>query len=249
MQHQHALLFTKSVLGAGICAALRDLPGWTIWHETTPCPEHMVELAQRYCPEITLFDMTCLPVLDLFQVFGQASVKCFGRVIVATLSGLDEEELFRLSMWGVAAHISGNTEPGELADILQRVTLGEYLLTEDCLRKARIPTPRPRSTPVIEVPLVRTRDTFPVAAEAVPLPSPLTEREADVLCCIAQGMTNKEVAHALGLAENTIKNYVTSIFGKLQVYDRTSAVVCALRRNWIQVPEVARARVPRAAVA
>jgi len=152
-------------------------------------------------------------------------------------------------MWGVAAHISGNTEPGELADILQRVTLGEYLLTEDCLRKARIPTPRPRSTPVIEVPLVRTRDTFPVAAEAVPLPSPLTEREADVLCCIAQGMTNKEVAHALGLAENTIKNYVTSIFGKLQVYDRTSAVVCALRRNWIQVPEVARARVPRAAVA
>jgi DNA-binding NarL/FixJ family response regulator len=251
MQHQHALLFTKSVLGAGICAALRDIPGWTIWHETwhetTPCPEHMVELAQRYCPAVTLFDMTCLPVLDLFQVFGQASVKCFGRVIVATLSGLDEEELFRMSMWGVTAHISGDTEPGELADILQRVSLGEYLLTEDCLRKARLPAPRPRSAPMIEAPPVRMRNTLPIAAEE--LLSTLTEREAEVLCCIAQGMTNKQVARALGISENTVKNYVTDIFAKVGVYDRTSAVVCALKQDWIRMPEVPRTRTPRTAVA
>jgi DNA-binding NarL/FixJ family response regulator len=122
------------------------------------------------------------------------------------------------------------------------VTLGEYLLTEDCLRKARITAPHTRSVPVIEAPLVRTRDAPPGTAEASLLPSPLTVREADVLCCIAQGMTNKEVARTLGLAENTVKNYVTSIFEKLQVYDRTSAVVCALRRNWIQVQEVSSTR-------
>jgi DNA-binding NarL/FixJ family response regulator len=243
---QHALLFTRSILGAGIQSTLRGIPDWSVWHATTQCPEQMVDLAQRYCPTVTFFDMTCLPVVDLFQLLGQKRVKEVFKVItVATLSGLDEEELFRLSMWGVAAHISGSTEPGDFADILQRVTLGEYLLTEDCLRKVRIPAPRPRSAPVIVESLARTRDTFPVAAEAVP--SPLTEREANVLCCIAQGMTNKEVARTLGLAENTVKNYVTSIFGKLQVYDRTSAVVCALRRDWIQVPEVSRARVPREA--
>jgi len=60
-------------------------------------------------------------------------------------------------------------------------------------------------------------------------------------------MTNKQVAHALGLAENTVKNHITAIFEKLQVYDRTSAVVSAMRRDWIQVQEASRTKVPRAA--
>lgn len=245
---QHALLFTRSVLGAGVLSTLKGIPNWAVWHATTQCPEHMVELAQRCRPTVTFFDMTCLPVVDLFQLLGQKKVKeVFQVITVVTLSGLDEEDLFRLSMWGVAAHISGDTEPGKIADILQRVSLGEYLLTSDCLRKAQISPPRPRSTPVIMEQLVRTRDTPPVAAEASPLPSPLTRREGDILCCIAQGMTNKQVAHALGLAENTVKNHITAIFEKLQVYDRTSAVVSAMRRDWIQVQEASRTKVPRAA--
>ena len=243
---QHALLFTRTVLGAGICTTLRGIPDWTTWHETTRCPEQMVDLAERCCPAVTLFDMTCLDALDLFQTLGQARVKRFGMIVVATMFGLDEEVLFSLAMWGVAAHISGDTEPGELADILQRVTHGEYLLTEECLKKERIPALRLHNVPLlIEEPLVLTRNASSADAEA----SPLTEREAEVLCCIAQGMTNREVARTLGISEQTIKNHVSMIFEKLQVRDRTSAVVCAIRRNWIPVPEVPLLRRPAAAVA
>jgi two-component system response regulator DegU len=248
---RHALLFTRSVLGAGICAALRDIPNWTVLHCATQCPEHLVELASSFRPTVTLFDMTCLQVVDFFQLLGQKRVKeLFPAIVVATLAGLTEEDLFHLSMWGVAAHISGDTEPGDLAGILQRVLHGEYLLTEECLRKARIPALCPRSPSESTAPLIGMSDnTHAVTAKASPLRSPLTAREADVLCCIAQGMTNSQVARSLGIRENTVKNYMTAIFAKLEVRDRTSAVVCALRQHWIQVPEVPPTGIPRAAVA
>lgn len=243
---QHALLFTRTVLGAGICAALRGIPEWTIQHATTRCLERMVDLAERSHPSVTLFDMTCLDVLDLFQTLGQARVRSFGTVVVATMFGLDEEALFHLAMWGVAAHISGGTEPGDLAGILHRVTAGEYLLTEECLRKERIPAPRlHQAPPLVEEPRVLIRNTRPAEKVA----SPLTGRETEILCCIAQGMTNAGVAHALGISDQTVKNHISAIFEKLEVHDRTSAVVYVLKRNWIPMPEVPRRRSLAAAVA
>lgn len=60
-------------------------------------------------------------------------------------------------------------------------------------------------------------------------PSDLTRRERQILNCMAQGYLNKQIAHVLGVCENTIKNHVTSIFRKLGVQSRTQAVVAALR--------------------
>lgn len=57
----------------------------------------------------------------------------------------------------------------------------------------------------------------------------LTDRERDVLSLIAQGLTNTDIAHRLYLSEGTIRNYVSSIFTKLNVTDRTQAAVIALR--------------------
>jgi len=59
----------------------------------------------------------------------------------------------------------------------------------------------------------------------------LTEREMDVLRFMAKGRSNKEVASALDIVEGTVKLHVTSILAKLNVADRTQAVVLALRRN------------------
>ena len=56
----------------------------------------------------------------------------------------------------------------------------------------------------------------------------LSERELDVLRLIAQGMTNAEIAQRLFLSEGTVKNYVSAIFAKLEVSDRTQATIFAL---------------------
>ncbi len=59
----------------------------------------------------------------------------------------------------------------------------------------------------------------------------LTEREVEVVRLMAGGFSNKEIAHALGTAEGTIKNHVSSILAKLGARDRTRAVLRALERG------------------
>ena len=59
----------------------------------------------------------------------------------------------------------------------------------------------------------------------------LTRREIDVLRLMAQGLDNREIANRLFISEKTVKSHVTAIFGKLQVADRTQAVIYALRHG------------------
>jgi DNA-binding NarL/FixJ family response regulator len=68
---------------------------------------------------------------------------------------------------------------------------------------------------------------------------PLTEREAEVVRLMAGGYSNKEIAHALGTAEGTIKNHVSSILAKFGVRDRTRAVLKALEAGLLHCPQVA----------
>ncbi|MCI0477843.1 MAG: response regulator transcription factor, partial [Anaerolineales bacterium] len=60
---------------------------------------------------------------------------------------------------------------------------------------------------------------------------PLTERELAVLQHLANGKSNREIAETLFLSEGTVKNYVSTILGKLQANDRTHAAILALKRG------------------
>lgn len=63
----------------------------------------------------------------------------------------------------------------------------------------------------------------------------LTNREMDVLSCIAQGFTNLDIAKALSVSEKTVKNHLTNIFRKLNVTDRTQALVYVLKHKIISL--------------
>ena len=64
--------------------------------------------------------------------------------------------------------------------------------------------------------------------------SPLTSRETAVMQQMAEGKSSKQIAHALQISPQTVKNHISHIFSKLDVTDRTSAVLLALRRGWIK---------------
>jgi DNA-binding NarL/FixJ family response regulator len=82
--------------------------------------------------------------------------------------------------------------------------------------------------PAVTQRLLESVDRLRNAFESLPSPDPLTEREIEVVRLMAGGYSNREIAHALGTAEGTIKNHVSSILSKMGVRDRTRAVLKAL---------------------
>ena len=64
---------------------------------------------------------------------------------------------------------------------------------------------------------------------------PITDRELEVLCLMADGYSNKLVGAELGISERTVKSHLTLIMGKLRASDRAHAVVIAIRMGWLEV--------------
>jgi DNA-binding NarL/FixJ family response regulator len=74
-------------------------------------------------------------------------------------------------------------------------------------------------------------------AEHTPRTS-LSPRELEVLPLIADGLRNKEIGVKLNIAEDTVKIHIKNIFGKLEVIDRTEAVVAASQRGFIELDRI-----------
>ena len=74
---------------------------------------------------------------------------------------------------------------------------------------------------------------FPSPEDDFTTRGPLTDREAEVLALLAQGLANKQIAVVLGISEHTVKFHVSSIYTKLNTTNRTQAVREGLRNGWI----------------
>ena len=77
-------------------------------------------------------------------------------------------------------------------------------------------------------------ESEPMMAAGTPIQSPLSTRELEVLSHIANGKSNKQAAMDLYISEQTVKNHIKHIFTKLEVGDRTSAILLAMRNGWIE---------------
>ncbi len=66
--------------------------------------------------------------------------------------------------------------------------------------------------------------------------SPLTSREREVLERAARGMSNREIGEDLQIAEQTVKNHLSAAMRKMELHDRTHAVVLAIASGWIAFP-------------
>lgn len=146
------------------------------------------------------------------------------RVIVMTTRD-DEEKLFYAIKYGAAAYLLKTVVGEELVQVIRRVAQGEYLINDSVLAK-----------PVLASKIFESfRDlTQEQDQEVEPLFIPLSSREVQVLDFIAKGNSNKEIARAMNISDQTVKNHITSIMRKLAVNDRTQAVVYAMRQGWIK---------------
>ena len=184
------------------------------------------EAALETDPAIILMDLS-LPSpggIDATQRI-KRDLPATGIIILA--SDEDEEALFESIKAGAAAFILKDIAPEDLVMIIRRVVAGEYLINDKVFSKPAV------ASRVLK----EFRELAVYGQEAAPIFAPLSPREVEILDNIAKGMTNKQVAYALTISEQTVKNHMSSILRKLSVNDRTQAVVYAMKQGWIRIPE------------
>ena len=177
-------------------------------------------------PDVILMDLS-LPAPGGIETTQRIRRELPAAAIVVLASDEDEDALFEAIRAGAAAFILKDIAPEDLVMIIRRVAAGEYLINDKVFSKPAV------ASRVLK----EFRELAVYGQEAAPVFAPLSPREVEILDNIAQGMTNKQVAYALSISEQTVKNHMSSILRKLSVNDRTQAVVYAMRQGWIRMPE------------
>jgi DNA-binding NarL/FixJ family response regulator len=185
-----------------------------------------MEAAFATNPDVILMDLS-LPAPGGIETTQRVKRELPSAAIVVLATEEDEEALFGAIKAGAAAFILKDVAPEDLVMIIRRVVAGEYLINDKVFSKPAV------ASRVLK----EFRDLAIYGQQEVPIFAPLSPREIEILDNIAQGMTNKQVAYALSISEQTVKNHMSSILRKLSVNDRTQAVVYAMRQGWIRMPE------------
>jgi len=183
-----------------------------------------VDRALETSPDIVLMDLS-LPAPGGIETTQRIKRELPSTAIIVLAVSEDEDALFDAIKAGAAAFILKDVGPDDLVTIIRRVVAGEYLINDKVFAKPAV------ASRVLK----EFRELAVYGQDAAPIFAPLSPREVEILDNIAQGMTNKQVAYALSISEQTVKNHITSILKKLAVNDRTEAVIYSLRRGWITV--------------
>jgi DNA-binding NarL/FixJ family response regulator len=166
----------------------------------------VLPMFRQHRPDIVLMDLR-LPDLGGVEVIVDLR-KEFpeARVVVLTTFDLDED-IFRAIQSGAKSYLLKDTPKNELAETIRAVYAGKELLPKKLA--ARLDARRRRPD--------------------------LSQRELDVLQQLVKGRTNKEIAAHLFISEDTVKSHLKGLFSKLNVKDRTGAVITAVRYGIVQL--------------
>jgi DNA-binding NarL/FixJ family response regulator len=183
-------------------------------------------MATELNPDTVLLDLS-LPAPGGIETTQRIKREIPSIGIIALAVAEDEDQLFEAIKAGAAAFILKDINPDDLVTIIRRVRNGEYLINDKVFSRPSV------ASRVLK----EFRELAVYGQEAAPIFAPLSPREVEILDNIAKGMTNKQVAYALSISEQTVKNHMSSILRKLSVNDRTQAVVYAMKQGWIRIPE------------
>ncbi|HLJ55063.1 MAG TPA: response regulator transcription factor [Chthonomonadaceae bacterium] len=190
-----------ALVRTGLALMLQYEPGMEVVAEACNGRE-AVDLFQRHVPDVTLMDLR-MPEMDGVEAITAIRSRYpVARIIVLTTYDGDED-IFRGLRAGAQAYLLKDTPCDDLLETVRLVHAGKKHITKEVGAK------------------LAERTGFPE----------LTEREMEVLGCMVKGMSNQEIGDVLFIAEGTVKFHVNHILNKLNVNDRTQAVIAALKRG------------------
>jgi DNA-binding NarL/FixJ family response regulator len=178
--------------------------------------EEAVELCLRAEPDVVLMDLSMPGMGGISATRKLLSLLPRTQVLVLTVH-TEDANLFQAIKAGAQGYILKDCTPEDLTSAIQSVHAGDTITSPDIAKK-----------------MITTFEGIRSNTELTPS---LTEREIEVIKALAQGKSNKEIARDLDISEKTVRNHASNIYKKLHIFDRTQAVIYAVRHGLVDLEQ------------
>lgn len=181
------------------------------------CGVEVVAAAKKYAPDVVLLDllMPDQPAVETVRQIKRVSPR--SQIIMVT-SHEGDEYVVPVTQAGAISYILKDTTPEDLIRAVRKAAAGESTLSPR-IAKALM-------TVVTEARAAKKQENQ--------FHEDLTEREMEVLQCIAEGLSNMDIGARLNISDKTVKSHVSNILSKLYLTDRTKAAVYAWREGIVK---------------
>lgn len=193
------------LMRCGIRQLLAPEPRLRVIAEASNGSEALAE-ARRLSPDVILLDLNMKGMSGLETLKALRQEGSDARILIFTVSAA-RSDIFALVDAGADGYLLKDSEPEQLLTHILQGAEGEKVFSEL----------------VRQVVATRQYSTDPFSL--------LTERELDVLQCVARGQSNREIAHILHISEETVKVHIRHLLRKLKVHSRVAATVLWLERD------------------
>jgi DNA-binding NarL/FixJ family response regulator len=178
--------------------------------------EEAVELCLRAEPDIVLMDLSMPGMGGISATRKILSLLPRTQVLILTVH-TDDANLFQAIKAGAQGYILKDCTPEDLTSAIRSVHAGDTITSPDIAKK-----------------MITTFEGIRANTELTPS---LTERELEMIKALAQGKSNKEIARDLDISEKTVRNHASNIYKKLHIFDRTQAVIYAVRHGLVDLEQ------------
>lgn len=200
-----------SVVRQGLKMFLRLDPELEVVGEAANGAEAL-QLVRELQPDVVLMDLL-MPVMDGVAATAAIRRELPQTEVIALTSVLEDSSVFGAIRAGAIGYLLKDTEADELRRAIKAAAAGQVQLSPEAAMRLMREVRAPEN------------------------PDELTERETEVLCLLARGMSNKEIARELTIGEKTVKTHVSNILSKLNVPSRTQAALYAVRTGLVSIDE------------
>ena len=175
--------------------------------------EEGIELIQTTNPDVVLLDIN-MPIMNGLQMLQKLREnKIEVKILILTIHN-EIEYLAKAVEIGINGYVLKDSDSEILKKAIFTIHEGETYIQPNL------------------APLLNEKINFQEENAAI---NDLTKREVEVLKLLAEGLFNKEIAYKLSISEKTVKNHVSNIFRKIEVFDRTQAAVFAIKNNLVDL--------------
>ena len=202
-----------TIVRKGIRALLAEIAGIEVVGEADN-GQAAIAQAETLHPDVILMDLA-MPKMDGIEATRQIKAsQPESRILVMTSFAADDK-VFPAIKAGALGYLLKESAPEDLVQAIRQIHRGESSLHPTIARKVLQEITHPPARP--------------------PTPNPLTEREAEVLRLVAQGLSNQDIARKLNISDPTVRTHVSNIMSKLHLATRIQAALYALREGLVSL--------------